>query len=459
MVTAVTNFVMMLKDMGLSTATIQKAKINHSQISTLFWMNVAICLGLAALTAASAPAIAWFYGEPQLTWITLAMAAVFLFAGLTIQHQALLRRQMRFGTLAVVEITALTIGIATAIIAAYYGAGYWALILMQLATPASNAIGVWVACKWRPGWPVRRSGVRSMVHFGLNITGFNTVNYFSRNLDNVLIGRFYGSGVLGLYSRAYNLLLWPIDYIRVPLTLVAMPALSRIQKDPGRYRSYCTKLASLLALASMPLMIFLAVCSRNAVHILLGEKWLGADILFKIMAITGFIQTPAGIRGIVLVSLGRSSRYLKFGMFNSIATVASFIIGLSWGVVGVATSYAIVNYLILIPSLWYCFRFSPITTVVFLQAVLRPTIASLCMGAVILPIHSFMSNQSDLVTIGVCFAIGVLTYLLVLVVTPGGTQVLREFLSYIPLLWKDRTNLNGGIPNARSAAQSSSKGI
>jgi hypothetical protein len=81
------------------------------------------------------------------------------------------------------------------------------------------------------------------------------------------------------------------------------------------------------------------------------------------------------------------------------------------------------------------------------------------MGAVILPIHSFMSNQSDLVTIGVCFAIGVLTYLLVLVVTPGGTQVLREFLSYIPLLWKDRTNLNGGIPNARSAAQSSSKGI
>jgi PST family polysaccharide transporter len=441
MVTAITNFVMMLKDMGLSTATIQKAEINHAQVSTLFWLNVAAGFVLSAVTASLAPVIAWFYGDERLIWITLALSPVFLFTGFNVQHQALLRRQMRFGTLVVVEIIAITVGLITAVIAAYYGAGYWALILMQIATPVSGLIGIWTACRWRPGWPVRRSRVRSMVNFGLNITGFNVVNYFSRNLDNVLIGRFCGPDVLGLYSRAYSLLLWPIDYIRVPLTLVAMPALSRLQKDPVRYRSYCTKLASLLALVSMPLTIFLAVCSDNIVHILLGDKWSSASTLFRIMAIIGFIQTPAGIRGIVQVSLGRSGRYFKFGLFNSIATVASFIIGLPWGAVGVATSYAIVNYLILIPSLWYCFRFSPITTVVFLKAVLRPTIASLCMGAAIFPVYLFLANRPDIVVVGACFLTGLLAYLLVLVLIPGGVQTLREVLSYMPLLFRNKGDI------------------
>jgi len=439
MVTAITNFVMMLKDLGLSIATIQKVELNHSQVSTLFWINAAGGLGLTLLTAVLAPGIAWFYGEPRLMWITLTLAGVFLFAGLTTQHQALLRRQMRFGTLAVVEIISLAVGVGTAIVAAYYGADYWALVLMQLAIPVSNATGVWIACRWRPGWPARRSGIRSMVHFGLNVTAFNIVNYFSRNLDNVLIGRFYGLGVLGLYSRAYSLLLWPIDYIRAPLTLVAMPALSRIQNDPVRYRIYCYKLTSLLALISMPLMIFMAICSDSVTRILLGEKWTGAAILFQIMAITGFVQTSASIRTLVQISLGQSGRYLRFGVFHSIFTVASFIIGLPWGPVGVATSYAIVNYLILIPSLWYCFRFSPITTVVFLKAVLRPTIASLCMGAVIFPIYLSLGNQPDIVVVGACFALGLLMYLLALVLIPGGLQMLREFLSYIKLLFQ-KTN-------------------
>jgi len=430
MVTAITSFVMMLKDMGLSAATIQKAEINHSQVSTLFWLNVAAGFGLSVITAALAPAMAWFYGDQRLIWITLALSGVFLFTGLSVQHQALLRRQMRFATLVIVGIASLIIGIATAILAARFGAGYWALVLMQLVTPVSGAVGLWLACKWRPGWPVRKSGVRSMVHFGLNITGFNIVNYFSRNLDNVLIGRFYGSGVLGLYSRAYQILLWPIDYIRVPLSLVAMPAMSHLQNDPVRFRTYYTKLISMLAFVSMPLMIFLAVCSDNTVRILLGEKWMSASILFKIMAITGFIQTVGTTTGIVQVSYGQTGRYLKWGIANGAATVASFIVGLPWGAVGVATSYAIVNYLIFLPSLWYCFRQTPVSTATFLTAVSYPAIASLCMGAAIYPCYLLLTHQPDIVVVGACFLIGLLAYLLVWVLIPGGIQTLREFYSY-----------------------------
>lgn len=439
MVSAVTNFVTMFNDMGLSFATIQKADVNHAQISTLFWLNVLMGFGLFVLTAALSPVVAWFYGEPRLTWITLALSFNFLCTGLTVQHLALLRRQMRFGAVAIVEILSLAVGIAVGIVAAFYGCRYWALVLMQLAMSITGTVVLWGVCRWRPGLPVHKSGISSMVHFGLNVTGFGIVNYFSRNLDSVLIGRFCGSAVLGLYSNAYKLLLWPLDYIRGPLTLVAMPALSHLQNDPVRYRRYYYKLLSLLALMSTPLIIFLAVCSDNVIRLLLGEQWAGAAILFKIMAFAGFIQVIMGTSGLVLLSSGQSGRYFKAGFFNSLFMVASFIIGLQWGALGVATSYAIVNYLTLFPLLWYCFRFTPVSTLLFLKAVWSPVTASLLMGAVVFLCRSFLINQPDIIVLGVCLVIAVLSYLLALVLIPTGRRTLYDAFSYVPLLLRKRT--------------------
>ncbi len=440
MVTAITSFVMMLKDMGLSTATIQKAEVNHSQVSTLFWLNAAFGFLLSVFTVGLAPLLAWFYGDPRLVWITLALSGVFLFTGLSVQHQALLRRQMKFGVLAVVEITSLTAGIIAAIIAAYFGAAYWALVIMQLVIPVANVIGLWITCKWRPGLPSRKSGIRSMLHFGLNTTGFGIVNYFSRNLDNVLLGRFYGSGVLGLYSRAYQILLMPISYIRIPLTLVAMPAMSRLQDNPARFRAYYTKLTSLLAFVSMPLMVFLAVCSDNIVLILLGEQWSEAGILFKIMAITGFIQTVATTWGLVLLSTGRANRYFRWGVINGILTITSFFVGLPWGARGVAIAYATLTYLILFPSLLYCFKGTPVSIATFMRAIWRPSLASIFMVVVILRAYAALSGRSDIVVIAACLAVGLVVYGFTFLVIPGGLRIIKEYCSYFLILFRRERN-------------------
>ncbi len=197
MVTVIINFAGLFKDLGLSTATIQKAEINHKQVSTLFWINFVISCATALVVAALAPVVASFYKEPRLTWITLALASSFIFSGLTVQHQALLRRRMSFTSLAKIEIISMLVGVVTAMISAWYGLGYWALVLMQIATSIANAVGVWVACSWRPGVPLRHSGISSMLAFGGNMTGFNIVNYFSRNLDNILIGQYWGSATVG----------------------------------------------------------------------------------------------------------------------------------------------------------------------------------------------------------------------------------------------------------------------
>jgi len=433
MVTAIAGFVMLFKDMGLSMATIQKAEINHSQVSTLFWINVAVSLVLALILAIAAPIISWFYSEPRLTYITLVLAGTFIFSGLTVQHQALLRRQMRFSALAAIEIGSMGIGITTGIVLARYGVKYWALVGLSAATALSYVVLVWVFCGWRPGLPVRRAGIFSMLAFGGHLTGFGIVNYFARNFDNILLGRFYGAGVLGLYSRAYNIMMLPISQIRNPLESVAIPALSHIQNDPVRYKKYYIKLVTLLAFIAMPLMVFLFVCADEVIGLLLGSKWSGAADIFKILCIAAFIQPVATTWGLVLVSLGQSKRYLKWGIANSILIILSFILGLPWGAIGVAAGYTVATYVLLAPTLWYCFRRSPISITDFFSSILRPMISSLCMGAAIFPAYLLLANQPDIVVVGACFVIGLLAYLLVWVLIPGGIQTLRELFSYMLL--------------------------
>jgi len=430
MVATISGFVALFKDMGLSMATIQKAEINHSQVSTLFWINVAVSIALALVLAAIAPVISWFYNEPRLIYITFVLAGTFIFSGLTVQHQALLRRQMRFSTLAVVEIGSVAVGIVTGIVLAWYGAGYWALVGLSAAMALSNAVLVWILCEWRPGLPVRGAGVRSMVAFGSHLTGFDTVNYFARNLDQILLGRFYGANVLGLYSKAYSIMMLPIIQVRGPLNAVAIPALSHIQDDPVRYKRYYIKLVTLLAFITMPLMVFLFFCADRVVHLLLGDQWSGAVNIFKILCVTAFFQPVGTTWGIVLISLGQSKRYLTWGIVNSIFIVISFVFGLPWGAIGVAAAYTIASYVILVPTLWYCFRRTPVSITDFFSAISRPVGASICMGTVIFTSYLFLQNYSDIMVLGVCFVLGLLSYLLVWVLIPGGVQTLRELVSY-----------------------------
>ena len=318
MVVAITGLASIFLNLGLSTATIQRAEITHEQVSTLFWINAGIGALLMLVVAGLSPVIAWFYKTPELAWVAAVLSTKFLINGLSVQHQALLNRQMRFLAQAVINVGALIAGIAVAIIAALYDYGYWALVLNNLTISVCTVVGAWFATRWLPGLPRRDAGVGSLVKFGADIVGFNVINYFSRNLDNILIGRFHGSAPLGLYSKAYQILMMPITNLRNPMNNVAMPALSRLQNEPEKYRNYYMKFISILAFLSMPLVVFLFVCSDQVISLVLGEKWLDASKIFKILAVIAFIQPVSTTWGLVLLSTGKSRRYLRWGVINSI---------------------------------------------------------------------------------------------------------------------------------------------
>src|SRR5437762_8001519 len=158
---------------------------------------------------------------------------------------------MRFAALAGAEIFSIVASVVTAILLAWRGAGYWSLVGGALSLNLAYLIGIWIQCRWRPGLPARKSGVRSMLVFGGNFTGFSVVNYFARNLDNMLIGWWWGAAALGLYAKAYQLLLLPLDQINSPITSVAVPALSRLTDDPERYRQAYLRIMDKIAIMTM----------------------------------------------------------------------------------------------------------------------------------------------------------------------------------------------------------------
>ena len=435
MVAAITGFAQIFSGLGLSTSTIQRENINHSQVSTIFWINVAASAVIMLCIALLSPIIAWFYGTPQLTLVTLALSVTSLFGGLAVQHRALLNRKMRFTAIAAVEIIAMVIGISTAIYAAMHNFLYWALVINNIVSSIALAFGFWLVSGWLPSLPVRGAGVRSILNFGINITGFNVVNYFSRNLDNILIGRFCGASSLGLYSKAYNLLMLPITNLRDPLNAILLPALSSFQKDSKQYRSYYKKYISIVAFISMPLIVFLFICSENIIILVLGKQWLGVSRIFEILAIAAIIQPAASSRGTILLSLGRGQRYFRWGLFNAAATVISFIIGISWGAVGVATAYVFENYLILYPSLCYVYRDTPIRVSDFFGSIMTPAILSLIMGFSGIILKTYLVEKSDFVVILSSFLVCTTVYFLGWVVIPGGRGRLRGYFSYGALLF------------------------
>jgi PST family polysaccharide transporter len=163
MATVLTGFLALFREAGLGAATVQRLEVTHEQISTLFWINLAIGVILASSTAVLAPVLVQFYGEPRLYWIAVVSGVSFVFGGLTSQHQALILREMRFVTMAKVDLLSLMISSSVGVVMAFFGWGYWSLVGMTVVASIVSAACVWAAVPWVPGLPRRRCGVLSML--------------------------------------------------------------------------------------------------------------------------------------------------------------------------------------------------------------------------------------------------------------------------------------------------------
>ncbi len=424
MVTAFTAFAGLFRDMGLSAAAVQKPDLTAAQQDNLFWLNVAAGACLTGMVAAASPLVAWFYRRPELQPVTLLLSGVFLVSSMGTQHGARLIREMRFGRngLATLGGPVAALGVGTAL--ALHGWSYWALVWAVLANSAATTILLWILSPLRPSLPHRGSGIRGMLGFGANVTAYDLVNYFHRNLDNILIGRVWGAELLGCYSRAYQLMMVPIHSLRTPIFTVTFPALCRLQSMPAAFRSYFKRATAVLALLSMPLAALLFTTARDLVPLLLGPGWDTVVPIFSVLALVAFIQPAFTIWGQVTLSLGKPTRYLALGALNSAVIVGGFFVGLRWGAVGVASSYAACIYLLLLPTLAAAFRGTGVTMLDFLRAVARPSIASTAAASASATVRGLVVPLAPVPALAGSSVVFIAAFTLSYLILPGGRDEL-----------------------------------
>jgi PST family polysaccharide transporter len=382
MVTAFTGVLLWFRDFGLSSAAVQRATITEEQISTLFWINIMLgaLLGLGAV--AMAPAIAAFYREPQLFWVTIVLAAGFLFNSAGVQHSALLQRQMRFTILAVISVVSLIVGTATGIAGARAGYGYWALVAMTVTQPLIATIGFWMATSWVPGMPRRRVGIRSMLHFGGALTLNGLVAYVAYNAEKAMIGRFWGVDALGIYGRAYQLVTIPIDNMNSAVGDVAFSALSRLQDDPIRLRSYFLKGFSLVLGLTLPTTIACALFADDIVLFFLGPNWKDTAEIVRLLAPVMVIFAIINPLGWLIYSIGLVARALRIALAFAPIMIAGCAMGLPYGPKGVAFAYSAVMVLWVIPHILWCIHGTAVSFRDILLTVSRPLASGILAGGI-----------------------------------------------------------------------------
>jgi PST family polysaccharide transporter len=437
---AATGFFFVFKTLGLSDATVQRDTITHKQISNLFWINVVTGCFFALLLIVVSPFIAKIYKDYRLISVINLSSLTFVFSGLYTQHQALLKRSMRFSALAINEIIGMSVSVFCAILLALAGTGYWVLVLRPLILSVSVMTGCWILCKWRPGFPGRNSGVVPMLKFGINTIGYYMVEYIAKNTDKALIGWKEGQTALGFYSRAFQLFLAPVSQLTIPLTGVAVATLSKLQNEPAKYHSYFLNATHTLALLGFPFSMFLVANSQPLIFLLLGKKWAAAAEIFTILGLSGGVQLITATRAWLFVSLGRTDRWFQTGVVGSLLMAICILIGIQFGVKGVATAYTTYVFLSVVPSLWYAgapigLKFQKVLSVLWKPFIAAST-SALLNKLVLLSIDS-LPNISKIVISSVVY---VILYSLTLLLLYRSFKPFKDLYTLFNLLVPSRNN-------------------
>jgi O-antigen/teichoic acid export membrane protein len=349
-------FIELFQDLGTATAVIQRKDPSQALLASMFWLNAAF--GLAAMLALyfASPLAGAFYREPQVIPVMQALSLSFLLSGLSNLQKSLLERNLEFHKLALVEIGTALFATLVGITAAFLGHGAWSLVYQMLAGNFLVTLLLWRASRWRPSWQFDWAEVRSVMGFSLNLTGASVFNYFARNADKFLIGRVLGSPDLGYYDLAYRLMQYPLQGISAVIGRVMFPLYSRMQDDAGQFGRTYLKVASVIALISFPLMLGLMALAGPFVQTLFGAAWTPVIPLLLILAPLGAVQSIATTVGTIYTAKGRTDWALWWTVGAGLLMVLSFVVGLPWGTLGVAASYAIVFLLLTYPAFAIPFR-------------------------------------------------------------------------------------------------------
>jgi len=437
LVAMVTTFSLLLMNFGLNGFTevvLQREDIDHALISNLFWINVAAGLGLTIGFATAGPFLARMYGDPRVAPVAAAMSVTILLTSISVQHLALLKRAMRFSLVSANDVIARAISVAVSIVLGWAAWGYWALVAGAIALPLSTCAGAWLMCRWTPGLPRRREGTGPAVRFALSTYARFTANYFTWNLDNLLVGWRFGPAPLGFYKKAYDLFVLPANQLSAPLTSVAVSALSRLKRDLDRHERYFLGALSILAFVGMGLGAALTLVGKDLILMLLGPGWEESGRIFRFFGPGIGMMLLYFTHGWIHLSIGRADRWCRWGIVEFTVTGLLFLLGLRWGPVGIAVAWVASFWVLTLPALWFARRPTGLPIGPVVGAIWKYVVASALAGAVCVVITPWLplpGAMTSLAAVGRTAIVSVLfgtLYVGVVIVVHGGLAPLHQIV-------------------------------
>ncbi|MBD8061614.1 lipopolysaccharide biosynthesis protein [Oceanitalea stevensii] len=432
MALTLTVVVTQFRQLGLSQAVVQRPDLTWNQVNSLFWVNTAAGIVLAGVVAVSGFPLAAFYDEPSLVPICAALGAGFVVSGVSVQHGALLNRAMQFRRIALRNATAGLLASATAVVAALLGMGVWSLVIQNVSALLLATVLNWWAVPWRPGRPRRLGDAVPLLRFGAHVSVASLFHTASREGDNVIIGRFLDAGALGLYTRAYSLLMLPLKQLKTPVQAVMVPTLAALQGEPARYRKAYRTAISGLCHAGLPLVVVLAVAADEVILVALGEQWLAAARIFQLLAVASFVQLVSTTTGWIYTSTGRGRPYVVWAVVGGIVTVGGFLVGVRWGVEGVAASYAISQVALFVPGFVLACRNSPVRLSDPFRAMARPAVIAGGVLAVSVVVRSVVAREDSVfLTLAAVVAAALVVWAAAMMVWPSARRELSGLVESV----------------------------
>lgn len=336
MAAPVTGFAFLFQNIGFDHAVVQSDDVSDVQLSSLFWLNIGLCLVLALGLIVAGPLVALFYHSTQAGVLVAASGLLIIATAPNPLYNALLNREMRFQVQSIVDIISSITMFAFTVTAALIMRSYWALLAGALASTIVNTLSFLFFERWRPRFTFQWASIAPMVRFGGGISVYGFALFVTRNIDKVLIARVWGAATLGYYDRAYRLMAAPLQNFSGPLSRIILPVLARTREEPQRYRrAYLIFLQGIVTCA-VPGIMAASVGSDAAVRLLLGDKWQAVGPIFAWLSGAAAMLLVNESAPWLMMSTNRSKLLMNWGLFASATVVIGFLVGLPWGAIGVA---------------------------------------------------------------------------------------------------------------------------
>ena len=389
MITILSNFAVLFIDLGFSAALIQKKEVTAAHYSSVFWLNIGIGFLMYLIFYVCAPLISKFYNQPELVLLIRIICLTFIITSFSSVQTNILIKELQFKKKVIINWIAMLIGYIVAFVLAYKGYGVWALVMMTLTTAVLNSILYWFVSNWLPIFVFEWKKIKELSHYGLNFLGDTSVNYWSRNFDNFIIAKVLGSNDLGIYTRAYSLMLLPLRNVTTIVTKVMFPAFSQKQDDIQLLKKYYLSIIQYIALLTFPLMIGLSLVSKEFVLLFFGSKWSAMIPILSILSGLGAIQSIVSLNGLIYNSLGKVNIAFKVSILSNVVLIIAFLIGVNYGLIGISYSYLIASSLLLIPVYKMAIKQLNISLIEVFLVLKGIMLATLIMAIVLFCINSF----------------------------------------------------------------------